>query len=236
VDIASCPEAGPLTRDLLRSPGYSLRVHVDHITLDAISDLVCMMVVSSSAALVFARVDRPERSAWMYRLATVLLIGVFIFFAIRLARRWGRLLQLRLGLDGEMATGEELNQLMLRGCHVFHDLPADGFNIDHVVVGPARVFAVETKARSKAPRGACGDGARLVYDGNVLHFPGWREQEPLEQARSRAKWLGCLIYQTTMAIPVRSYSRRSVTRAATPGSEHEPTMAACLNGTPARKA
>ena len=28
-----------------------------------------------------------------------------------------------LGLEGELATGEELNRLMLDGCRVFHDIP-----------------------------------------------------------------------------------------------------------------
>ena len=28
---------------------------------------------------------------------------------------------------------------------VYHDIQADQFNIDHVVVGPSGVFAVETK-------------------------------------------------------------------------------------------
>ncbi|MBN1547047.1 MAG: NERD domain-containing protein [Syntrophaceae bacterium] len=54
----------------------------------------------------------------------------------------------RLGYEGEMATGQELNMLMLEGYHVFHDFPADRFNIDHIVVSPNGVIAIETKAKS----------------------------------------------------------------------------------------
>ena len=34
------------------------------------------------------------------------------------------------------------------GCQVLHDVPADSFNIDHVVVGLTGLFAVETKTHS----------------------------------------------------------------------------------------
>jgi hypothetical protein len=47
---------------------------------------------------------------------------------------------LRLGFKGERAVGEELNQLLRQGFHVFHDLPFDSFNIDHVIVGPTALL------------------------------------------------------------------------------------------------
>jgi len=50
---------------------------------------------------------------------------------------------------------------MLDGYHVYHDFPAERFNIDHVVVGPAGAFAIETKAVQSLPRGReirCGTG------------------------------------------------------------------------------
>jgi hypothetical protein len=178
----------PLTRDLLRSPGQSLREQVEDITLTLVSDVMCLALVSSFGALGLSMLDRPARSAYAYPVVMTLLIGGVGFFAISLWRRWTHRARLRLALDGEMATGEELNQLMLRGCRVFHDFPADRFNIDHVVVGPAGVFAVETKARAKGLRGGT-QIATVTYDGRVLHFPGWQERESLEQARRQAKWL-----------------------------------------------
>lgn len=179
----------PLTRNLLRSPGQSLREQIDDLTLALVTDFACMAIVSPFAALALFTVDRPGRAIWTYAAVLVLLIAGVGFFGISLWRRWQNRTHLRLALDGEMATGEELNQLMLHGCRVFHDLLADRFNIDHVVVGPAGVFAVETKARSKAPRGGGAQGATVTYDGNVLDFPGWQEREPLEQAKRQAEWL-----------------------------------------------
>src|SRR5688572_1213217 len=55
----------------------------------------------------------------------------------------------RLGFTGERVVGEELNQFLASGFRVFHDVPFDNFNIDHVLVGPPGVYAVETKARRK---------------------------------------------------------------------------------------
>lgn len=82
-----------------------------------------------------------------------------------------------------------MNQLLRDGYDVYHDFPAEKFNIDHIIIGPAGVYAVETKARRKP---ATGDGqfdAKVVYDGRKLHFPDWVETKPLEQARRIAQWL-----------------------------------------------
>jgi hypothetical protein len=83
----------------------------------------------------------------------------------------------RLGYEGEVATGQELNQLMLHGYHVYHDFVADKFNIDHLVVGPAGVFAVETKARAKPTSNNRKEDAHVSYDGRCLHFPKWKESQ-----------------------------------------------------------
>jgi hypothetical protein len=96
---------------------------------------------------------------------------------------------LRLGYEGEVAVAQELNQLMREGAYVFHDVPADGFNIDHVVVWPKGVFAVETKARMKPKRNRGAEDAKVVFDGQRLQFPGWAESAPLDQATRQAKWL-----------------------------------------------
>ena len=116
----------------------------------------------------------------------------------------------RLELDAEMAVGQELNQLMGEGCRVYHDFPAENFNIDHIVVGPTGVFAVETKGRTKAKKRKGKVDATVVYDGNLLQFPGWYETELLLQAQTQADWLnkwltsavGDAVYvQTVLALP-----------------------------------
>jgi hypothetical protein len=97
--------------------------------------------------------------------------------------------QLRLGYEGELAVGQELNQLMSSGYRVFHDFPADGFNVDHVVIGPTGVFAVETKARRKPATGDSRADSRVEYTGQILHFPSWDDRKTLDQTLRQAKWL-----------------------------------------------
>ena len=86
--------------------------------------------------------------------------------------------------------GEELNKLMLDGCLVFHDVPGDGeWNVDHVVVAPSGVYAIETKTRRK---GKCPKGKRdyeVIYDGRTLEYTHCRDSHGLDQVRANAKWL-----------------------------------------------
>jgi hypothetical protein len=62
--------------------------------------------------------------------------------------------------------------------------------VDHVLVGPAGVFAVQTETR--AARGGAGE-REVTYDGVSLRFSRRRETAPLEQAIERAgrvhEWL-----------------------------------------------
>lgn len=78
---------------------------------------------------------------------------------------------LRLAYLAETAVGQELNQLMLKGYHVYHDFPAEKFNIDHIVVGPAGIFAIETEARTKKSNPHGKTNAEILHDGKSLQFP-----------------------------------------------------------------
>jgi hypothetical protein len=49
---------------------------------------------------------------------------------------------LRLAAEDEKAVGQFLEGLRERGYRVFHDVVGDGFNVDHVRIGPARSFDV----------------------------------------------------------------------------------------------
>lgn len=84
--------------------------------------------------------------------------------------------------------GEELNQLMADGFRVFHDVPFDDYNIDHVLVGVTGVFAVETKAKRK-PVKQGEKKYRALYDGQTLRFPHGDGSDALNQARRNAKSL-----------------------------------------------
>ena len=70
---------------------------------------------------------------------TSLIVFRRVFFRFRNLNR---------GERGELTVAESLEQLRTIGYRPIHDIVGKGFNIDHVLVGPAGVFVIETKFRS----------------------------------------------------------------------------------------
>ena len=70
----------------------------------------------------------------------------------------------------------------------------DGFNVDHVLVGPAGVFTVETKTYSKPVEG----DAKIQFDGETLTVAGFvADRDPIVQAKAQASWLREIISGST---------------------------------------
>lgn len=88
---------------------------------------------------------------------------------------------------------------MAQRCRVFHDVPGDGkWNIDHVVVGPGGVFAIETKTRTKRPGKHGRRDCDAVFDGKAIQFPwGYEKKNPVDQARRNAQWLATMLSKAT---------------------------------------
>lgn len=127
-------------------------------------------------------------SDWSISLYLVMLVGGVVVLLHQARRYLLTMRRCREGLAAELATAHGLQSLIPEGLLVFHDLPADGFNIDHVVVGKSVVFAIETKSRKK-PATTGKASARVRYDGKTLRFPEHVETKPLEQAAHQARWL-----------------------------------------------
>jgi hypothetical protein len=175
----------------MRSPGTSLQSRIDELSVEItayIAVLPALPLLIYSLYLPLAQAQRITTSSVLILIGTV--IGVMSWIAFKLYRLMTAKRNCRLGLDAEMSVGQELNQLMFDGFRVFHDFPAENFNIDHVAVGPTGVYAVETKGRTKALRKKGKVEATVVYDGKTLKFPSWYEIEPLLQTQRQADWLG----------------------------------------------
>ena len=99
----------------------------------------------------------------------------------------------RLGLFGERAVADQLEELRSAGYRIFHDVPCLGgggpFNLDHVVVGKGGVAVIETKTRRKAKGGDAKANCRVEYDGQQLLWPWGRSTDELEQVTRNAEWL-----------------------------------------------
>jgi hypothetical protein len=199
----------PITQDLLRSPGHTLRGQIDDTANDVMGAVFGMMVVPPVLlCLLFlqAWLQGPKHAQG---LAPIYLVAAFGWIGLALRQVWksaSQMDKLNAGYDAELAVGQVLDQLMRQGAVVFHDIPAENFNIDHVVIAKEGIFAVETKGFTKPKRDGGRGDATVTFDGKRLVFPTWTTSEPLEQAERQAawlsKWLTSAVGAPLQALPV----------------------------------
>ncbi len=175
----------PLTVQLLRSPGESLSKQIEDLTedLDTYLTFFTLIPLLCFSSYLSMRYLGNQKVSWLAVLIPY--AAIIVCFSVKYCSLLKKRNNLRLGLDCERAVGQELNQLMLDGYRVYHDFPAENFNIDHIVIGANGVFAVETKGRAKLVKGE----VKITYDGQGLQFPTHYEREPFEQAKRQADWL-----------------------------------------------
>ena len=182
----------PFTGNFLRSPGETLNEKLIEINEELMICLTSIFVLPFAIYSMFLS-DLYFRSAPLNFSSALLSIVICALFLVYFLLKSVKLFKLRrlarLGYEGEINVGQELNQMMRQGYHVYHDFIADKFNIDHIVIGPAGVFAVETKARAKPTSDNRAADAKVTYDGKSIQFPRWKETKPLEQAKNQAVWL-----------------------------------------------
>ena len=191
--------SSPIKTKPLRTAGQSLDEQIHGIVEDR-GLMVAMMCV------VAIMVAGTEWLRWFTnpppypKLFTLVALGVIAYSWVSLRRLRRKVGALRLGWEGERAVGDLLDGLRAKGYLVFHDVPGDGFNLDHVIVAPQGVFAVETKTHSKYPDSAVFfDGMKVLLDGREP------DRNPLDQARAAARWLHEALRQSTgTAFPVRA--------------------------------
>lgn len=186
----------PLTIKVLNLPGEGLRRAIEKHD-DGFHESAAMAAVSGPLLMVgwlVARMDRvvPDWTQIKFGLGDLFfaLIGVCMiaWCTWRMISHASKRRLYKQGLEAEQAVAQCLMPLMADGMAVFHDFPADKFNIDHVVIGRGTVFAVETKSRKK-PAAKGRESAKMSYDGKRLQFPNHFETKPLEQAAVQARWL-----------------------------------------------
>lgn len=187
----------PFTENMLRSPGYGLGQQLD-LLRDKLIWPILMVFFLPSFYIWFA----PQ--GLIAQLSSGAILGVVAIVSIILIRRWYLKIQmLKLGLDCEVYTGQELNFLMQLGAWVYHDIPYQYGNIDHIVVSIGGGFAVETKGVRKPKNEKGGRGSKVqVFDGK-LHFPHCNTDCPIKQAQRHASHLGkFLARRTGKVVPV----------------------------------
>lgn len=180
--------ANPLPK-VRRTPGQSLRDEKNRLLEDRLTPYVWVpcffwFVWIVEAAHSWTKTS-PIPHFWL-----VTAIAATGFSWVGFRRLIPQFRRLNRGERGELCVAEVLDDLRSFGYRAFHDLVRDGFNIDHVVVGPAGVFAVETKFRS-------GQGEITFRNGEGLFVAGVpEERDSLKQARANAAEVKQLIKET----------------------------------------
>ena len=200
----------PISDELLRGPGESLRKQIDDVSLDLIT---YVSFASTYPLFVYAIYLNYVQTSEGHKFTNItlgyfLLIGIagIVYIGYKLCKFIKLKRNLSLGYDAELAVGQELNAMTREGYWIFHDFPAENYNIDHVLVGPAGVYAIETKGRAKPIKSDGKPEYKVIYDGKKLSFPSWTESEPLEQAIRQASslqiWLSSAVGETILVKPV----------------------------------
>jgi hypothetical protein len=202
-------EKPPQTEKLLRPPGYSLTLRLDK-TFDAVMDVIfaaCALSAFAGACVLALDLLLAGHVPFLWVAVCVLVLCLFVISsalaAIKAFRGVKEAQNIRLGLRGEQAVAESLGEAADSGFRAFHDLPGgENWNIDHVAVGTRGVFLIETKARRRRASRNGQPAHEVVFDGEALQFPTFKETKPLDQAKRNAAWLSNYLTKKT-GEPVR---------------------------------
>ncbi|MDE3066235.1 MAG: NERD domain-containing protein [Verrucomicrobiota bacterium] len=180
----------PLRIKPKRTAGQSVQEELDRLW-DKCTDQIGLAVL----AVVFLL---QELWRWLWKIppnplaAAIVCLPLLGYAVYRLVALRSQIKEHQQALNGEKIVGEKLENLRAHGYRVFHDLIGNEFNVDHVLVGPAGVFTIETKTWSK------GKGDKIQTDGRSLWKNGIEiKPSPIDQAKAQARWLHGLIKELT---------------------------------------
>lgn len=152
----------PIKAKPLRYPGQSIGEHISERLDEVMLWIMLPTMLCFLAFMKWFEYFRPnDMSPWVWTsMALVSVIGA----GIRLRGYVKEIRNYRQGQTGELAVGQHLESLNSSDAKVFHDIPGDGFNLDHVIICQQGIFVVETKTWSKPEVG----DAKILYDGDNL--------------------------------------------------------------------
>jgi hypothetical protein len=143
-DVSSRKRAGRGVRQQLRAEAWAAaRKNGRRLT----GFLVVYLAFCVISVMLYHRWGQPSLG-WFFG---GVLVGFLPFFFSTFLITQG-IAQRQMGGDAEEWTAEELEELDRRVWRVFHDVPVRYGNVDHVAVGPGRVYAIETKWTSAGGR------------------------------------------------------------------------------------
>lgn len=183
----------PIHAKPLRQPGQSIREQQSNLLFDKLFPLgTILLVLWLIAGFEWMWMFRGVKPDPIY--LTVFAGLITLYGLVRMYPLLHRLEDLRSGYKGERAVGEYLDRLRVFGYRVYHDVPGEGGNIDHVIISTRGIYTIETKTRSKPSKGR----SKIVYDGETVSVNGGPpESAPIIQARAQAAHLKRLLREIT---------------------------------------
>lgn len=175
----------PLKDKPLRVPGQSVAEEREELLENTVGQpLMLVLFLAVLAGLEWYRLYFDMKpSPVIFSIAAAMGVA---YAALRIWRSLPKLRNLRQAMEGERVVGQFLERLRQDGFQVFHDVVGDGFNVDHVLIGPPGVFTVETKTWSKPASG----NAQVVFDGETIKIGSFApDRDPIVQAKAQASWL-----------------------------------------------
>ncbi len=134
----------------------------DKVLAYYVTAVICSLVCAFEWIRYFQpRTNRPL-------LSSVLLVFVCIVCSYKIFKHIKKVKALKQGRDGERAVGQYLELFREEGCHIYHDILGDSFNVDHVVISTKGVFVIETKTYSKPINGS----AKITFDNGQILING----------------------------------------------------------------
>jgi hypothetical protein len=135
-----------------RAPGQHTRAIVRRLRLRTLVALGVLAVATALLGRTFGL-----RDARFLGSEVGLLVAMFVVlrYVMPLVERHDR------GATGEEQVGSLLDGLEGRGWHAIHDASLGNGNVDHILIGPAGVFTVETKSHPGPVRVARIHGATI---------------------------------------------------------------------------
>ena len=148
--------------------------------------LVAVFFFLGTAGLIYAVIQRlfPARVGIVTGALIVLVLVLVPFLAFHPLKKWSD--RAERGADAEQTVGMTL-QTLPESYHVIHDLAFEGFNIDHVVIGPTGIFPIETKSHA----------GRLSARSDTLLLNGQPRNAMLDQTWVCAYTIRDLLQRTT---------------------------------------
>lgn len=183
----------PIKAKPLNNPAESLERRLYDIALDRI--LVPIPVVIFSIAIAIYEwfrwfLDVPPKPITF----SIIALGITLYFVIKARSVWPEIKAIKQGIAGEKAVGQFLERLRANGAFIFHDIPGDKFNLDHVVIHTSGIYVVETKTMSKPLSGK----TELQFDGqSVLRNGKPLPMNPIPQVNAGSAWLSELLKEST---------------------------------------